>query len=161
MDMQQQDRRSAAEIGRQLMRNASKGALGTIDITSGGPYVSLIGLVTLPDNTPIFLISNLAEHTANLSADPRVSLLLDDTSGLDDPLTGPRLSLVGKASPLAPPVGDARTRYLDQHPGAAVYVDFTDFRFFKFEILRAHFVGGFGKISNIPISELTLPTSQN
>ena len=41
------------------------------------------------DGAPLLLLSRLAQHTKNLLADPRVSLLFDGAAGLDDPLAGP------------------------------------------------------------------------
>ena len=39
------------------------------------------------------LVSQLADHTKNLQADGRVSLLFDATAGLAEPLTGPRVTV--------------------------------------------------------------------
>ena len=50
------------------------------------------------DASPLLLISTLADHTRNIAADPRVSLLFDGTAGLDEPLTGPRVSGAGPAA---------------------------------------------------------------
>ena len=151
---QKQKSLSPAEIGRQLIGAAATATLATIDRKTGGPSASLIALATLDDNTPLFLISTLAEHTANLQADPRASILLDGTRELDDPLTGPRLTLIGKALPFTGAPTAARSRYLAHHPGAEVYVDFADFEFYVFKALRAHYVGGFGRIAAIPVENL-------
>ena len=167
--MSRDNKQSLAEIGRRMIAQANFSALATIDRRSGGPSASLIAMATLPDNTPLFLISTLAEHTKNLAADARASLLLDETRDLDDPLTGPRLTLIGTALPLAATGPSlhalansepglralARQRYLARHPGAETYVDFADFDFYRFKITHAHYVGGFGAISSIPGADLT------
>ena len=47
------------------------------------------------DLSPILLLSDLAEHSKAIAADPRVSLLFDGTAGLAQPLTGSRVIAVG------------------------------------------------------------------
>jgi putative heme iron utilization protein len=158
--MSDHNTQSLAEIGRQMIADADMAALASLDRKSGGPSASLIALATLSDNTPIFLISSLAEHTKNLIEDPRAGLLIDETRTLDDPLTGPRLTLIGRAAPIPPTdaqtLAAARARYLTSHPSAEQYVDFADFAFYQFSIERAHYVGGFGKISAIAAQDLKI-----
>lgn len=143
---------TAAEASRALMRRALKGALATLEPGSGVPYASLVTVSTEPDGTPLLLLSRLAVHTRNLLADPRASLMIDGT-GLDgDPLAGGRVTLVGTLRPTASDT--ARRRFLARHPGAEVYVDFPDFRFFAFAPERAHYIGGFGRIVDLGRDEL-------
>lgn len=112
---------------------------------AGGPYASLVQVAFDHDGAPLLLISTLADHTKNLHADPRVSLLFDGTGGLAEPLTGPRVSLQG----IAAPTTDVRhaARYLARFPGAAMYAGFKDFAFWRVATGRAHQVAGFGKIA--------------
>lgn len=137
-----------------LVRTGLKASLATLDRASGHPYASLILVATEPDGTPIFLISRLALHTRNLEKDPRASLLLDGTGGLGDPLTGGRLTLMGKARPSDSPT--ARRRFLARHPSAEGYAGFADFSFYTLEIERGHYIGGFGRIVDLqPTALLT------
>ena len=96
------------------------------------------------DGTPILMVSTLAVHTRNMAADGRVSLLYESTAGLDDPLTGPRITVLGRvfADPSPGPLG----RFLARHPSAAGYADFTDFGVYRVAVDRAHMVAGFGEI---------------
>lgn len=138
---------SAAETSRDLVRRALKGALATLEAGSGVPYASLVTVATEPDGTPLLLLSRLAVHTRNLAADPRASLMIDAT-GLDgDPLAGGRVTLIGEMRPTGS--ATARRRFLARHPGAAMYVDFTDFQFYALQLQRAHFIGGFGRIVDV------------
>lgn len=114
------------------------------EMRDAGPYASLVLVAFDLDATPLLLISQLAEHTKNMLADPRVSLLCDGTAGYAEPLTGPRATLLGRAVPTDTP--HHRARFLARHPGAALYADFKDFAFYKLEITRAHIVAGFGRI---------------
>ena len=70
---------SERDVGRsirQLMRRSLRVGLGTIERGSGEPYVSLAMVALDHDATPLLYLSDLADHTANLKADPRVSLAL-------------------------------------------------------------------------------------
>ncbi len=108
------------------------------------PYASLVLVAFDHDATPLLLISQLAEHTRNIAADARVSLLCDGTDGYAEPLTGPRATLLAEAEVTTDP--RHRARFLARHPGAAMYADFKDFAFYKLKVSRAHIVAGFGRI---------------
>ena len=85
---------------RDLVRRLDRAALAT-GLPIGGvtwPYVSLVLVAADHDLSPILLLSELAEHSKAIAADQRLSLLFDGTQGLDQPLTGPRATLVGRAA---------------------------------------------------------------
>ncbi|OAN46589.1 heme iron utilization protein [Paramagnetospirillum marisnigri] len=126
---------------RQVARAQRKAALATS--LDGRPYVSLVTLAFDHDLSPILLLSGLADHTRNLRADPRASLLLDGTEGHANPQTGPRVTLVGSAEPDSDP--RLRSRFLARHPAAALYAGFGDFGIWRLRIERVHFVGGFAR----------------
>ena len=67
------------------------------DAATGDPYCSLVNVATDVDGSPILLISQLAIHTKNILADPRVSLMLDERKE-GDPLQGARVMLMGRPS---------------------------------------------------------------
>jgi len=138
---------------RRLARSADRAALATT-LADGRPYASLVLLAWDLDGAPLLLLSDLAEHSRNLARDPRQALLIDGTGGLADPLTGPRASLIGKAAPIA----DDRllARFLARHPSAETYAGFADFRLYRIELERAHFVAGFGRIRWIEAEHLVL-----
>ena len=129
---------------RELIRRLDSAALATALPNGAWPYASLVLVAVDHDLSPILLLSDLAEHSKAIAADPRVSLLYDGTGGLDQPLTGPRVTVVGRAERTDDEV--AKCRFLARHPDAAMYVGFKDFRFYRVVPARAHLVGGFGKI---------------
>jgi putative heme iron utilization protein len=135
---------------RDLMRTQITAALGTL--MDGAPYVSLVLVAFDGDGAPLLLLSRLAQHTRNLLADARVSLLFDGTAGLEEPLTGPRLAVLGSAAPCPDP--EALRRYIGRHPSAAAYAGFSDFQLWKVTIERGHLVAGFGKIAWIEAKAL-------
>ena len=144
---QEKESISAEEWSRAIMRRALKASLATLNRNTGTPYASLITVACLPDNAPLTLISTLAEHTKNIEHDPRASILFDETDGHGDPLAGARVSVFGTLEKIEPPA--ARQRFLSRHPSAETYVDFADFGFYALNMEGAHFVGGFGRITDI------------
>lgn len=111
---------------------------------SGQPYASLVLVAFDHDASPLLLVSSLADHTKNMLADARVSLLCDGTAGHEDTLTGPRVSLLGRAAKSSEP--RHRTRFIARHPSAEMYAGFGDFAIWKITVERAHMVAGFGRI---------------
>ncbi|MGH6931859.1 MAG: HugZ family protein [Dongiaceae bacterium] len=148
-----------AEAARRLLLAADRAVLSTrlakapdTDL-SGWPYGSLVLLAMAEDGAPLLLLSDLAEHAKNIAADPRIALLIDGTAGLADPLTGSRVTVLGRAEKSA----DARLtdRFVTRHPSAKRYAGFADFHPYRIAIAGAHLVAGFGRIHWIPAKELT------
>ena len=147
-DNRQSDKEAADAWSRAILRRSLKASLATIDRTSGYPYASLVTVGTLQDGSPLTLISTLAERGEGLESDARASILFDETGGLGDPLEGARVSVFGRMEKVNDSA--ARARFLSRHPSAEMYADFTDFAFYALHMERAHFVGGFGRITDIP-----------
>lgn len=122
---------------------------------SGWPYPSLVQVAFDLDGTPLLLLSTLADHTKNIARDPRVGLLFDGTAGLAEPLSGPRLSVLGRAERSEEP--RHRARFLARHPGAALYAGFADFSVYAVSVERAHLVAGFGRVKWLGRDDLLLP----
>lgn len=133
---------SPAAAARRLMRALDRATLATS--LDGWPYASLVLTAVDHDASPLLLLSDLAEHTRNLKLEPRASLLFDGTAGLDEPLTGARVSVLGEARPVSDP--RLLARYTRRHPSSAAYAGFGDFKLYRFEATRAHLVAGFGRI---------------
>jgi len=139
---------------RKLVREAERATLASALARdgSGRPYASLVLSACDHDGSPLLLLSDLADHSRNLAAEPRASLLFDGTAGLTDPLTGPRASLLGEIRPVEDESRDGDraerllARYIARHPGAAVYAGFADFRLYRMTVESAHLVAGFGRI---------------
>jgi heme oxygenase (biliverdin-IX-beta and delta-forming) len=146
--------KETAAIARGMVRAALKGALATVHKVSGHPYASLVLTATDVDGAPILLISKLALHTQNIAADPRASLLIDATGTEASPMEGARVTLIGEMR--STDSATARLRFLARHPSAAGYADFPDFGFFALDVQGAHYIGGFGKIVDLPREDLLL-----
>jgi putative heme iron utilization protein len=147
---------------RRLMRRQTHAALATSlagDLANhpgGPPYVSLVAVACDLDASPLLLLSDLAQHSRNIAADPRLSLLFDgghaQNSQNADPLAEPRLSLLGAAARCDDP--RLLARFAARHPSAAAYSGFGDFHLYRVTIGRGHLVAGFGRISWAEPAEL-------
>ncbi len=138
---------------RRLIRTCDHAALATL--LESRPYVSLVAAACDSDGSPLLLLSDLAQHTKNLIADPRMSLLFEDTAGLPDPLAGPRLSVLGRAERTDD--GRLAARFAVRHPASAAYAGFADFHLYRVVIEHGHLVAGFGRIAWIEADELRFP----
>jgi putative heme iron utilization protein len=138
---------SHAERARTLVASKSSGALSTIALDPPGyPYGSQVVYAPV-GASPVFLFSKLAEHTKNLEADPRASLLVVESElAGEEVLARGRVTLVGTCRRV-----DDRARveevFLARHPGARRYAAFADFSFWELAVESARWVGGFGRMS--------------
>ena len=129
---------------RRYLRGRRRGVLATISKKLDGyPFGSLVPFVLDHAACPVILISRLAEHTTNIDADPRVSLLVHDSA--DDSQSAARLTLVGNAGRISTP-GAIQTRYLNYFPDAGRLLALGDFSFYRIEPFIVRFIGGFGAI---------------
>lgn len=129
---------------RGLMRRARSASLGSaIRSEDGWPYVSLVTVACDHDGSPLLLLSDLSDHSRNLAADPRGSLLFEAASGRANPQTGPRVSVLGRIE--KSDVNRHRRRFLARHPSAELYAGFADFFVYRMAVERAHYVAGFGR----------------
>jgi putative heme iron utilization protein len=121
------------------------GVLATLSARrQGWPFASAAPYATSAHGEPLLLLSELAEHTRNLRADPRASLLIQDSSAAEDPQAGARVTLLGRASVIADP--DAQKKYVGRHPQAAAYLTLGDFRLWVLHVEEARYVNGFGEM---------------
>ena len=167
--MASEDQRQAAEraaqaslgpetiaAARALLASAGVAALCTVSQRRPGwPAASLVPYALDARGEPLLLLSNIAQHTGNLEADPRACLFVADAAAAArDPRTAPRLAVYGRASPLPDDQEpDARARYLARHP-AARGLFALDMRLWGVAIDEAQWVGGFAAAAWISGAEL-------
>ncbi len=147
---------SHAERARTLVASQTRGALSTIALEPAGtPFGSVITYGLDPAGNPWFFVSTLAEHTRNLDADPRASLLVvEDTPPGADPLASGRVTLIGSVANVDDPDerAAARSGYLAANP-SAFYVDYGDFRCLRLNVTAVRYVGGFGRMSWVAVDD--------
>jgi heme iron utilization protein len=146
-----------AERSRTLLHVSSVATLSTLSRKQPGfPFGSLMPYALDPSGHPLFLISTMAMHTQNLSADPRASLFVTEPASDGDVLGAARVTLVGnvvQVSEVEKP--EAREIYLKTHPNSHYWVDFTDFAFFLLDPIDIYYVGGFGVMGWVTAPDYT------
>lgn len=136
----------AATEARKFLRSTRSAVLSTQSARFPGyPFGSIAPFVLDHDGNPLILISTIAEHTKNIQADSKVSLIAFDSSVADMQAAG-RLTLLGTATPISKEDSVVRSRYLRYFPQAEQYFDMHDFLFHRIEVVQARYIGGFGKI---------------
>lgn len=144
---------SHPERARTLVASARRAVLCThaVDL-DGHPYGSLV-IFAQHEGAPVFLISEMAEHTRNLRGSSRCSLLVTE-GGDDNPLALGRVTLVGTCTEVQL---DQRAAvagsFLERHPEAEYYADFEDFGYWRLEVTGIRYIGGFGRMSWVDTDE--------
>jgi putative heme iron utilization protein len=144
---------SDAERARTLVVESGTATLSTLAVDlPGTPFGSLVAHAPDEHGRPLLCLSDLAEHSRNLAADRRASVMVTE-AGDGDPLARGRVTLLGDVTVLD---GDERAaaleRYRAVHPDA-FYVEFSDFRAYRLEVGSARYVGGFGRMSWVDAGE--------
>ena len=144
-----------AERARTLAYLGRIGSLSTLSRKQPGfPFGSVMPYGLDERGRPLFLISTMAMHTQNLQADPRASLLVTQPDASGDPLGAARVTLVGNAGTIPDSeVADARKLYLERYANAKYWVDFEDFSFYRMDMLDVYYVGGFGVMGWVQVSD--------
>lgn len=148
----------------QFLRTTQSGVLSTFSVKfSGYPFGSVAPFVLDHSGQPVILISAIAEHTKNIIANSKVSLLV--FSGDDDLQANARLTIIGEAVQIdkednmqregALAYTNLRARYLRYLPQAASYFDMHDFHFYRIEIAQVRYIAGFGKMGWVAGNEVT------
>jgi putative heme iron utilization protein len=153
--------RGGARIARDLLRSERVAVLATTSASRGGhPFASLVPFALSRRGEPLLLLSELAQHTRNLAADPRACLLVHDAAGAaNDPRTAARAAILGRVRRLAPAdEPDARARYLDRHPNARGLLAL-DFALHVLAVDEAQIVGGFAAAGWVSGDDLREPSS--
>lgn len=135
-----------------LLHGATSGALATHSTQLPDyPFATALPFVADERHRPVFLLSVLAEHTKNLLANPRASLLVTSADA-QNVLTAPRMTITGDAVRIdaAPELVE---RYVRYQPDARQYLELGDFVFFRLQPRRARYIGGFAQMGWIEEAE--------
>jgi putative heme iron utilization protein len=149
---------SSARQARCYLRARSHGVLSTLSRRLAGyPYGSIVPFMLDHEGRPVILVSRLAEHTRNMEADGRASLVARDDG--DDVQAGTRLTLVGEAGRFD--CGHhLHARFLRYQPKAEQLLRLEDFSFWRIAPVALRFIAGFGAIRWVTASEFTAPRSE-
>ena len=139
-----------------LLTHEGDGVLSTISLdVPGYPFGSVTPYCLDRNFIPNILISSIAQHTKNIKADPKVSLLISETGTQTNKQALSRLTYIGEAQRVEDDA-DIKKRYISYFPAAASYFKTHDFAFYRINPVRLRFIGGFGKIYWIEKADLSL-----
>ncbi len=135
-----------------LLHNQRTAVLATT--REGEPNASLVLFAALPDFSAFIIhTSRLSQHTGNMLADARVSLLIAQTdSGEQDPQTLARITIQAQAQQIpreAPDFHSAARLYLGKFPAARSLFELGDFSLFSLLPRKARYVAGFARAFNL------------
>lgn len=143
---------------KQFLRSTHNGILSTISTKfTGYPFGSVTPFVLDHHCQPIILISSIAEHTKNIIANPKVSLLVfqsDNLKSAENLQANGRLTLIGEAEKLEKDDANLMTRYGRYLPESVGYFSMHDFSFYRINIHQARYIAGFGKMGWMASSEI-------
>ena len=150
---------SLAIEAKQFLRSTNSGILSTVSTKFAGyPFGSVTPFVPDHQCQPIILISSIAEHTKNIFANPKVSLLIfesDNLKSAENLQANARLTLIGEAEKLGKDDADLMTRYSRYLPESVGYFGMHDFSFYRINIYQARYIAGFGKMGWMAGSEIS------
>lgn len=140
----------------ELLHGSQQASLATHSLAVAGyPFASALPFATDEHQRPVFLLSRLAEHTQNLIADPRASLLVH---GVEQDGEFPRATLVGSVRPIDADA-DLVARFIRYQPAAERFLQLGDFRFYRLEPTQVRVIGGFGQAAWLEGERLTSAAS--
>ncbi len=151
----------AATDARQHLLNSFNGILSThmrpSHALSGYPLGSVVPFCLHHNGHPIVLISDLAQHTQNILANNKVSLLINQPN-VANIQKGWRLTMLGDIEII--PREDyeyVAERYERFFPGSREYHEVHDFAFYLLKIIKYRFINGFGMIHWLDTERVLTP----
>ncbi len=139
------------EIGtevRQRLHASFEGVLSTqSQAMPGYPFGSVVPYCLDYTGQPVILISQIAQHTKNILINPKVSLITFE-HGAEDIQAAARLTMLADVQHLHGEESDqAAARYYRYFPQARDYHTTHDFDFYRLNVVRLRYIGGFGRIN--------------
>jgi putative heme iron utilization protein len=150
-----------ARAARNLFLKENFGVLSTISVDIPGyPFGSIVPYCVDEQCRPVVYISHIAQHTRNLLADPRVSLIVVERNpDSDDVQAQGRVTYIANAQNIGAAEPEIRAKYFRYFPAARQYEATHDFAFFRLELVRLRFIGGFGQIFWVEPKEFLIQNS--
>lgn len=133
-------------MARRLFLNEYQAVLSTISVdVQGYPFGSVVPYCVDRQGQPIILISDIAQHTKNIKADARVSIICLEHDADDQQAAG-RMTLMADAEKITAGDNDAIWRYYSFFPHSRDYHKTHGFDFYRLKGRKIRFIGGFGRI---------------
>jgi putative heme iron utilization protein len=134
----------AALTARTLFNTRCDGVLSTHSVDLPGyPFGSITPYCLNQDGQAVILISTIAQHTRNIKADNKVSLIAFDPLS-DDTQAAGRVTYIADAVQLDDEA--MAERYYRFYPMSRNFHKTHDFDFYTLDFVRVRYIGGFGEI---------------
>lgn len=146
----------SARDARRLFQHSQHGVLSTHSLeVEGYPFGSIVTYAVDAAGQAVLLLSDIAQHTANIHANPRVSLTIAEPH--EDPQAAGRLTLLADAERIKDPLtSGVADRYIRRFPASARYHETHDFAYYRLRLIKARHIGGFGRIHWVAAEALKL-----
>ena len=132
-----------------LYRSTNAAILSTMSKKyEGYPFGSFITYVSDKNRTLLMYTSDIAQHTKNLKTNSKACVTIFKLDTEYDKQNSSRLTLMGDLKDV--PVDDleeCQERFIKFLPESKKYSSMHDFKFYKLEISRIRWIGGFGDIA--------------
>lgn len=141
------DNTSQSNLARRLLRSVDSGILSTMSKELPGyPFGSVTPFVMTHDGKIVIYVSAIAQHTANLLANPKTCLTAMQSGGGNQQELG-RVTVVADAAEVPEDrIAEVQQRYYTFFPESQHYGQAHNFAFYWLEPVRVRYIGGFGKI---------------
>ncbi|MCF6776527.1 DUF2470 domain-containing protein [Thiotrichales bacterium 19X7-9] len=151
--MTKESKSDIAYRARKVTKVKTHAILATHSVSMDGyPFGSLIQYCFDYYGDVIILISRLAQHTRNILKDPKVSLtILDEQDYIQN---SARVTLIGDATLVDNP--SIAERYYRFFPESKNYHQTHDFDFYRINLKKIRFIGGFGDIHWVKKEDFSL-----
>jgi len=131
-----------------LVRQSDVGVISTISKSvEGYPFGSVTPYLSDSEGKLYFYISDIAQHSKNLTLDSKMSVTIFNRGEAGDQNENARVTVVGDCT-MVPEEKQAEilARYVRRFPDAKSYENAHGFNMWQVEVKRVRFIGGFGKI---------------
>tara|TARA_B100001109_G_scaffold53972_2_gene43436 strand:+ start:3957 stop:4685 length:729 start_codon:yes stop_codon:yes gene_type:complete len=132
-----------------LFRSNNCGILSTMSKKyEGYPFGSFITYVSGKNRTLFVYTSDIAQHTINLKSNSKACVTLSELETDFDKQNSSRLTLMGDLKKVSSEdIIECQERFLNFLPESKKYSSMHDFKYYKLEISRVRWIGGFGEIA--------------
>lgn len=145
-----------ALIPAQFIRQHQFAVLSTQSLSHPGyPFGSVVPYLISSKGDIAIYISDLAEHTKNITANNKVSLTISDTSQANSPASVARITCLADAM-LSQQQQAFKQLYRQQFSDAEIILPLAGFQFYELKLTAVRLIAGFGEIRWLSAAELDL-----
>lgn len=131
-----------------LFRSSNTAILSTLSkSTDNYPFGSFVTFVSHSNRALFIYASDIAEHTKNIASDSRACVTISSVKDHGDKQASARLSLMGDFIQLASEeLLSCQNRFFKFLPESEGYSQMHGFNWYRLNVLKARWIGGFGEI---------------